>query len=312
MSRDGSGTYTLPATMAPASTQSSSTTVNNIMSDVASALTDSINKDGTKAFGADQSMGGYKLTNLGASTTAAGAARLDQAQKGSVSRATTVGGTADAITLVFAPVHTAWTTGERFSWVSAGTNTTTTPTVNKDGVGAKTIVKNITTGTGPLSAGDIGGAGFVAEATYDGTNVVLLNPLVTVPAGTAEATTAEWRANTADRVLTTDIVYSAAALVTLTDAATIAVDMDTGFNFTVTLGGNRTLGQPTNTEVGKSGVIRIIQDGTGSKTLAYHADWKFAGGVDPTLSTAAGTVDLLFYQVIATNFIYASLVKGVA
>lgn len=126
-----------------------------------------------------------------------------------------------------------------------------------------------------------------------------------------KATAAEIRAATADKTLTADNIYSAAAEVALTDAATIAVDMSTFINAAVTLAGNRTLGQPSNTKVGQTGVIRIVQDGTGSRTLAYHADWKFAGGVDPTLSTAAGTEDLLFYQVIGANKIYASLVKAI-
>jgi len=126
------------------------------------------------------------------------------------------------------------------------------------------------------------------------------------------ATAAQFRANTADKVLVTDDVWSAAEVVTLTDAATIAVDMSTFINARVTLGGNRTLGQPSNTKVGQSGFIRVIQDGTGSRTLAYHADWKFTGGTDPTASTAAGTTDVLFYTVIAANFIAANLVKGLA
>ena len=88
--------------------------------------------------------------------------------------------------------------------------------------------------------------------------------------------------------------------------------MATGINFTVTAAtGNSTLGQPSNTKVGQTGVIRIIQDST-PRTLDYHADWKFAGGTDPVISTGSGAVDLLFYQVIATNFIYATLVKAVA
>lgn len=125
-------------------------------------------------------------------------------------------------------------------------------------------------------------------------------------------TAAQFQANTTGKHLTTDKVWSAAAEVTLTDAATIAVDMSTFINAKVTLGGNRTLGQPSSTKVGQSGFIRIIQDGTGSRTLAYHADWKFAGGVDPTLTTTAAATDLLFYQVIATNVIYATLVKAIA
>ena len=125
-----------------------------------------------------------------------------------------------------------------------------------------------------------------------------------------EATAAQYQGNTADRILTTDQVWSAGALVTLTDAATIAVDMSTFVNATVTLGGNRTLGSPTNEKVGQSGAIVIVQDGTGSRTLAYGSEWKFAGGVAPVLSTAAGSVDVLFYMVRATGFVLASLTKG--
>jgi len=96
--------------------------------------------------------------------------------------------------------------------------------------------------------------------------------------------------------------------VTLTDAATIAVDLSLGNNFQVTLGGNRTLGAPTNVVAGQSGVIRVVQDGSGSKTLAYNSVYKFAGGTAPTLTTTASAVDLLAYHVesgtrIAVRFI---------
>lgn len=124
------------------------------------------------------------------------------------------------------------------------------------------------------------------------------------------ATAAEYRSNSVDRGLATNEVWSAGALVTLTDAATIAVDMATFVNATVTLGGNRTLGSPSNEKVGQSGMIVIVQDGTGSRTLAYGSEWKFAGGVAPILSTAAGSVDVLFYMVRATGFVLASLTKG--
>lgn len=105
--------------------------------------------------------------------------------------------------------------------------------------------------------------------------------------------------------------YTAAqrgSYVTLTDAATIAVDLSLGNNFQVTLGGNRTLGAPTNVVAGQSGVIRVVQDGTGSRTLAYNSVYKFAGGTAPTLTTTASAVDLLAYHVesgtrIAVRFI---------
>jgi len=124
------------------------------------------------------------------------------------------------------------------------------------------------------------------------------------------ASAANYRANTSDKLLDTDGVWSAAAEVTLTDAATIAVDMSTFINAVVTLGGNRTLGNPTNTVAQRSGVIRIVQDATGSRTLAYGTNWEFAGGTAPVLSTSAAAEDLLFYYVISSTRIAASLSKA--
>lgn len=112
-----------------------------------------------------------------------------------------------------------------------------------------------------------------------------------------EATAAQFRNNTADRILTTDQVWSGASLVTLTDAGTIAVDMSAGINFQVTLAGNRTLGNPTNVKVGQSGLIIVNQDGTGNRTMAYGANWEFPGGVAPTLTTTASAKDILTYFV---------------
>lgn len=119
----------------------------------------------------------------------------------------------------------------------------------------------------------------------------------------AETTAAEFRANTADKVLSTDQVWAAAELVALAQAATIAVDLSFGLNFTTTMTGNRTLGNPTNTKVGQTGVIEILQDAAGSRTLAFSANWKFAGGTDPVLTTTANARDLLFYQVLSSTVI---------
>jgi hypothetical protein len=94
-------------------------------------------------------------------------------------------------------------------------------------------------------------------------------------------------------------------ITTLTDAATIAVDFADSNNFTVTLGGNRTLGNPTNQVAGQSGSLFVVQDGSGSRTLAYSSDWEFAGGTAPTLSTAASAVDRIDYIVRASGNIHA-------
>jgi len=87
------------------------------------------------------------------------------------------------------------------------------------------------------------------------------------------------------------------AFVTLTDAATVAVDLSTSNNFNLTLGGNRTLGTPTNPVAGQSGVISVRQDITGSRTLAYAWPYMFVGGAAPTLSTAKLVFDQLMYIV---------------
>lgn len=94
---------------------------------------------------------------------------------------------------------------------------------------------------------------------------------------------------------------------TLTDASTITSDFADKNNFTVTLGGNRTLGNPSNLTAGQSGVIVINQDATGSRTLAYGSYWKFAGGTAPTLSTGANDIDVLSYFVVSSTVILATL-----
>ena len=81
---------------------------------------------------------------------------------------------------------------------------------------------------------------------------------------------------------------------TLTDAADIAWDMCKGHAATVTLGGNRTLNNPTNLTQG-SYILKVVQDGTGSRTLSTFTDYCWPGGVPPTLTTTAGAVDILTF-----------------
>lgn len=70
MSRNGSGTYTLPAgNPVVTATTITSTWANNTLNDIASALTGSLAADGqTVATGALQ-MGTYKVTGMGNPTT---------------------------------------------------------------------------------------------------------------------------------------------------------------------------------------------------------------------------------------------------
>ena len=99
---------------------------------------------------------------------------------------------------------------------------------------------------------------------------------------------------------------------TLTDATTITPDFAAANNFTVTLGGNRTLANPTNLVAGQSGVIFVNQDATGGRTLAYGSYWKFTGGTAPTLTTTASAVDVLAYVVQSSSRIDAQLITNLS
>jgi len=81
---------------------------------------------------------------------------------------------------------------------------------------------------------------------------------------------------------------------TLTDAATIATDCNLGNVHTVTLGGNRTLGAPTNLQNGATYIWIIKQPAVGGPyTLAYNSVFKFESGSAPILSVGANDVDIL-------------------
>lgn len=92
---------------------------------------------------------------------------------------------------------------------------------------------------------------------------------------------------------------------TLTDAATISMNASLANNFTVTLGGNRTFGNPSNMTAGQVGSIFINQDGTGNRTLSWASYWKFPGGTAPTLSTSASAQDRVDYIIKSSTVIHA-------
>lgn len=83
---------------------------------------------------------------------------------------------------------------------------------------------------------------------------------------------------------------------TLTDGATISWDLDTQPIASVVLDGNRTLATPTNIRAGGTYYLRVVQDDTtGSRTLTWPAEVKWAGGTAPTLSTAVDSEDIFSF-----------------
>ena len=83
----------------------------------------------------------------------------------------------------------------------------------------------------------------------------------------------------------------------------VTLDFDANSNFILTFTGNVTLDNPSTESVGQSGIIVIIQDGTGSRTIATGTDYEWPAGTEPAISTAANSVDILPYFVDASNSI---------
>ena len=151
-------------------------------------------------------MGNHKLTGLSPGAASTDSPILAQVQSTIVAHAISVAGTPDAIALAFSPPFAAYAAKMRFRFTASGANTLPNPTVNVDGLGAKTIKK---LNGQALTAGDIAGSGHIVDCVYDGVNVMMLSanavPMAsTTVAGLVKlATTAETRALTdANRAIT--------------------------------------------------------------------------------------------------------------
>ena len=143
----------------------------------------------------------------------------------------------------------------------------------------------------------------------DGTNIYnAANPTYQIASAfiSQQASASDYRANTtATKFLNPNGVWNAMSEVTLADTSTIAWDMSTGFDFIVTLGGNRIMGAPTNTKVGQKGRLIIAQDGTGGRTItSWNGVFEFAGGIAPTISTTSSATNVLYYDVRNSSSIY--------
>lgn len=121
------------------------------------------------------------------------------------------------------------------------------------------------------------------------------------------ATATQYQANAEDVLLGPNAVWNAAAFESLTDAATIAIDMSLLFNMSVTIAGNRTLGNPTSTKVGQSGCIAVTASG-GTRTLNKGSNWK-STDISWPISLASGTTTYIFYFVVSSTII---LVTGLS
>ncbi len=127
------------------------------------------------------------------------------------------------------------------------------------------------------------------------------------------ATTANFEAGTANKLLDANVVFSPE--VTTTFGATTSFDFNTFINTKVTLTGNTAL-TCSNMKAGQAGTISFIQDSTGTRVItpATAAGWcsqfRFPAATIPTLTTSASAVDILAYSCRSSTYCAASLNKG--
>ena len=122
---------------------------------------------------------------------------------------------------------------------------------------------------------------------------------VTAPSGTIVGTTdtQTLSAKTLTNPTVTNYVetpYSA------NSSTAITLDLTNGTVQIITLTGNATITMPTATS-GKSFVMMLKQDGTGSRTVTWSTV-KWAGGTAPTITSTASRQDILSFFADGTNW----------
>lgn len=162
--------------------------------------------------------------------------------------------------------------------------------------------------TGDVTAGPGSGSQVATLAASGVSAAAYVAPSVTFDAKGRATTAASTTCNNSPFIAFTNCAQTwtasqrgTVATVTIS-TATFTPNFDTAQNFTLTLSSACpcTIANPSTTPVaGQSGMIEIVQDGTGSRTVGtWGSQWIAAGGVSViTLSTAANAKDRIPYYV---------------
>lgn len=167
MARDGNGNYSLPEAPFVFDTVIDEAAVNNNFSDIGTALTQSLSRDGQTVPTGNLPMGGRRHTNVADASSRNEYAAVGQVQDGAFTWCGAAGGTADALTLLPSPPITTHVAGQRFWFVGAAANTDAV-TVAISGL----PVRDVQVGGSALSGGEIL-AGELYELFDDGTQLQL-------------------------------------------------------------------------------------------------------------------------------------------
>jgi hypothetical protein len=119
------------------------------------------------------------------------------------------------------------------------------------------------------------------------------------------ATGGDYNQYVSSRIVSTDAVWGTQAEVAVTDAATVALNLSSGFNFLWTLGGaNRSFAQPVLGKLGQRGRVIVVQSGTAACSLSYHTDFKHSVGTPVAIPVNSGAVSIFYFDVVRSNYIH--------
>lgn len=94
----------------------------------------------------------------------------------------------------------------------------------------------------------------------------------------------------------------------LTDGATIAIDASLSQSYSVVLGGNRTLANPTNLESGMKFEVALIQDSVGGRDISFGSAYRFSG--TPTFVTDANKLNILSCRTFDGTNLFCTVTSG--
>ena len=122
---------------------------------------------------------------------------------------------------------------------------------------------------------------------------------VTAPSGTIVGTT-DTQTLSAKTLTNPTVTNYVETPFSANSSTAITLDLTNGTVQIITLTGNATITMPTATS-GKSFILMLKQDGTGSRTVTWSTV-KWAGGTAPTITSTASRLDLLSFFADGTNW----------
>lgn len=184
---------------------------------------------------------------------------------------------------------------------SGGTVVYTNVTTLSSLVSIGTITTGVWTGTTIAVAN--GGTG-VTSSTGTTSVVLSVSPTLTTP------TIAQINSTSNNPIEFNAGTYSPIQTYAPSAAGTATLDCSKGNVHHITMpAGNITIAL-SNTTAGQCILIRILQDGTGSRTVTWFTTIKWAGGSVPILTTTASKADSFGFEVITAGSAYDGFIVG--